>query len=542
MSEAGNFTRRELLAAGAAALAPMPALGQPPARIAPDWQSLIAACRVPDWFRDAKFGIWSHWGPQCVPEYGDWYGRKMYVQGDPFYEHHRRTYGHPSRFGFIELIGRWRAERWEPQALTALFRRAGARYVMAMANHHDNFDNFDSAHHPWNSVRVGPRRDIVGTWARHVRDAGLRFGVSNHSAHAWHWWQSAYGYDPEGPLRGVRYDAFRLRRRDGAGTWWEGLDPQDLYTGPNMVPPDRIGSIAAMNDWHAANDRQWMEHAPPRNPGFADKWLLRQIDLVEKYRPDIVYLDDYRLPFGRIGLEAVAHYYSRSRDWHGGMEVVLTAKQLTAYQRHGIVEDVERGFLAETRALPWQTSTCLGDWHYDRKIFERHGYKSAKTVVQRLCDVVSKNGNLLLSVPQRGDGSIDEDEVAILEALAGWFAVNGEAIHATRPWRMFGEGPTRLEAGAMNEGRASPFTSADIRFTTKGDALHALFLDWPERRATIEALGTRALPQARIERVELLGGGPLEFEREEAGLRVTLPPPRDAAFVPALRIFGSRLI
>jgi alpha-L-fucosidase len=162
--------------------------------------------------------------------------------------------------------------------------------------------------------------------------------------------------------------------------------------------------------------------------------------------------------------------------------------------------------------------------------------------VQRLCDVVSKNGNLLLSVPQRGDGSIDEDEVAILEALAGWFAVNGEAIHATRPWRMFGEGPTRLEAGAMNEGRASPFTSADIRFTTKGDALHALFLDWPERRATIEALGTRALPQARIERVELLGGGPLEFEREEAGLRVTLPPPRDAAFVPALRIFGSRLI
>ena len=273
-----------------------------------------------------------------------------------------------------------------------------------MANHHENFDNFDSAHHPWNSVRVGPRRDIVGSWARVARAAGLRFGVSNHSSHAWHWWQTAYGYDAEGPRRGRRYDAFRLRRRDGAGRYWQGLDPQLLYTGPSFVPPDGIGSIAAMNAWHDARDGQWMEHAPPRNPGFVRSWLLRQMDVVEKYRPDLVYLDDYRLPFGQTGIDAVAHYYRRSAEWHGAINGVVTAKQLSAYQRHGMVEDVERGFLAGTRAEPWQTSTCIGNWHYDRPLFERHGYKSAKLVVQRLCDVVAKNGNLLLSIPQRGAG------------------------------------------------------------------------------------------------------------------------------------------
>ena len=202
-----------------------------------DWALLAERRRTPEWFRDAKLGIWAHWGPQCVPEFGDWYGRLMYVQGNPFYEHHVRTYGHPSRFGFMELINRWRAENWDPEGLLDLYQAAGARYFVALANHHDNFDTFASAHHPWNSVNVGPRRDIIGTWAQAARRRGLPFGVSNHSAHAWHWWQTAYGYDAEGPLAGVRYDAWGLRKADGAGKWWAGLDPQELYTGPNMAPP-----------------------------------------------------------------------------------------------------------------------------------------------------------------------------------------------------------------------------------------------------------------------------------------------------------------
>ncbi len=280
-------------------------------------------------------------------------------------------------------------------------------------------------------------------------------------------------------MKGRRYDAYWLRKKHGSSTWWDGLDPQELYTGPSFVPPAGINSIAAMNEWHGARDGQWMEHAPPQNPAFVRKWLLRQKDLVEKYRPDIVYLDDSRIPFGQTGIEAVAHYCNQSLAWHGRIDGVLTAKQLSPYQRFGIVEDVERGLVEEIRPQPWQTSTCIGQWHYDRGLYERHGYKSAKTVIQRLADIVSKDGNLLLSIPQRGDGSIDEDEVAILQDLADWFARSGEAIYDTRPWRRFGEGPNMPKAGFMNEGDARPFTSADIRFTASQSGVNAIFLEWP---------------------------------------------------------------
>lgn len=497
---------------------------------------------MPDWFRDAKFGIWSHWGPQCVPEAGDWYGRLMYMQGSWPYRHHVETYGHPSRTGFLEIVGRWKAERWDPADLLDRFRRAGARYIVSMANHHDNLDMFDSAHHQWNTTRVGPMRDIVGTWEKLVREAGLPFGVSNHSSHAWHWWQTAYGYDPEGPMKGRRYEAFWLRKHHGRGTWWDGLDPQDLYTGPAFVPPDGIDSEAAMNAWHEARDGQWLQHAPPQNPAFVEKWLLRQMDLVEKYRPDLVYFDDYRLPFGQTGIDAVAHYYNKALEWHGGLDAVLTAKRLSPYQRHAIVEDVERGFVADIQTVPWQTDTCIGNWHYDRGLYERNGYKSAREVVQRLCDVVSKNGSLLLSIPQRGDGSIDAAEEKILDDLAGWFALNGEAIYATRPWRVFGEGPTRPPVGMQNEGEAKPFTAQDVRFTVGRGVLNAFFLDWPAGEAVIASLGARALPGAEIERVEAMDGRPLPSRRDGGALRVALPRPEPGAFVPGIRLYGRGLI
>jgi len=500
------------------------------ARAAVDWASLAQGFQVPDWFRDAKFGIWAHWGPQCVAEAGDWYGRLMYVQGHPAYEHHLRHYGHPADTGFIDLIGRWQAAAWQPEALVRRYARAGARYFVALACHHDNFDTFDSAHHRWNAARVGPRRDLIGGWARAARAAGLRFGVSNHSSHAWHWWQTAYGYDAEGPRRGQRYDAYRLRAGDGRGRWWQGLDPQDLYTGPSFVPPDGFGSISAMNAWHDRNDGQWLEDVPPAHAAFARNWLARQMDLVEKYRPDLVYLDDSGLPFGALGLQAAAHFYARTRQG-GNLDGVLTAKRLSPAQRSGVVEDVERGFVDAIRAEPWQTCTCIGNWHYDRGLYERHGYKPAKLVIQRLADIVAKNGNLLLSIPVRGDGSIDDQEEAIVDGIERWFRANGEAIYGTRPWRVFGEGPTRMPAGEMNEASAAPFTSADIRFTQKGGAVYAILLDWPEGEARIGALAGTP-----VERVELLGGGPLGFRRGDDGVRVTLPRPAPGAMVPVLKI------
>src|SRR3954447_22549705 len=208
----------------------------------PTWESL-KQYKTPAWFRDAKLGIWAHWSAQCVPEQGDWYARQMYMQGTPVYEHHVRTYGHPSAFGFMEIDNLWKAERWEPEKLMSLYERAGAKYFFALANHHDNFDAYASKHHAWNSVNVGPKRDIIGIWAKVARARGLKFGVTNHSAHAWHWFQVAYGYDAEGPKRGVRYDAARLTKADGKGKWWDGLDPQELYTGRNIVVPDGINNI-----------------------------------------------------------------------------------------------------------------------------------------------------------------------------------------------------------------------------------------------------------------------------------------------------------
>jgi alpha-L-fucosidase len=530
-------TRRGVVAGALAGAASAVFAGRRP----PTWQSLAEAYRVPDWFRRAKFGIWSHWSAQCVPEAGDWYGRLMYMQGDPHYDHHLRHYGHPSKAGFMEIENLWRAEHWDPDALIARYKAAGARYFMALGCHHDNLDTWNSRHHAWNALRVGPKRDIVATWERAARAAGLRFAISNHSAHAWHWYQPAYGYDAEGPLRGQRYDAFRLTKDQGQGTWWEGLDPQELYGGRWFVAPDGIDSIKAMDAWHAAHDGEWLETVPPgaRGQAFAAKWLARQKDLVEQYRPDMVYFDDTELPFGPYGLEAAAHYYAQATQWHGRPDVVITGKKLTDLEAHAIVEDVERGFTDHIHAQPWQTDTCIGNWHYDRALFEQHRYKSAKQVVQRLCDVVSKNGNLMLSVPIRGDGTHDSDELAILDELGRWFAANGAGIYDSVPWRRFGEGPTQPPSGMLNEDSAKPFTAADVRFTVTHGAgsatLNAFFLKAPAGEAVITSLGSSAL---HAERVTMLDGRPVRFRQDVQGLAVTLPPsPRD--FVPGLRIEGQ---
>jgi alpha-L-fucosidase len=517
--------------------------------IGPSWTSLATSYRVPDWYRDAKFGIWAHWGPQCQPEFGDWYARLLYVQGrqswqqgETPYENHLRRYGHASRTGFIDIIGQWKAEHWRPDELLKRYVKAGARYFMAMGCHHDNFDLFASKHHEWNATRVGPKRDIVGTWEPLVRDAGLKFGVSNHSSHAWHWWQTAYGYDAEGPMRARRYDAYWLRKKHGRGRFWEGLDPQKLYTGPYYVPPAGIGSAAEMNAWHDKRDGQWIEAAPPFNPQFVRGWLLRQNQIVDDYRPDLMYFDDTGLPLGQAGLDAAAHYYNQALSWRGDIDVVVLGKKLEGIQRRAIIEDVERGFLDEIRPEPWQTDTCIGNWHYDRRLYESGGYKSAKQVVQRLADVVSKNGNLLLNVPVRGDGTIDEKEEAIVDEIAAWTARNGEAIFGTRPWRRFGEGPTKPPAGMLNEDQAKPFTTEDIRFTRTGEMLYAIFLDWPERESAISSLGANLLPDAVIERVELLGGPRLQFRRDAKALRIALPRLENGALVPALRISGRGLV
>lgn len=508
----------------------------------PTWESFEENYECPDWFRDAKFGIWAHWSAQCVPEAGDWYARHMYIQGHPQYDYHVSKYGHPSKFGFMELNNLWKAENWEPEKLMELYKRAGAKYFVTLANHHDNFDNYDSKYHDWNSVNVGPKRDIVGTWKRIARENGLYFGVSNHSAHAWHWFQTAYGYDGEGPLAGVRYDAATLTKEDGKGKWWEGLDPQDLYTGPTIKMPDGITSAKAVAEWHDKNTRAWNEDPPENNPGFTEKWFLRCQDLIDKYQPDLVYFDNTGLPLGQAGLDIVAHYYNASMQWNNGkLEVVATAKKLKANQNSGVVEDFERGLTDEIKKNPWQTCTCIGDWHYNRDVYNKNRYKTVRQVVHQLIDIVSKNGNLLLSIPVRGDGSIDELEVAFLEGMAEWIKINGEAIYGTRPWKVYGEGPTQVRSGMFNENKTR-FTSEDIRFTQKNGFLYAFIMGWPEDKyVVIKTLATDSeyLDGNKITDIHLLGyNGKLDWTQNEHGLRIKLPESQPCQHAVVFKIQG----
>lgn len=439
----------------------------------------------------------------------------------------------------MEMDNRWKAEHWNPEELLDLYVKAGARYFVSLANHHDNFDNYASRFHDWNSVRVGPKRDIVGAWAKAARARGLKFGVSNHSAHAWHWFQTAYGYDPEGARAGERYDSFKLTKYDGKGKWWEGLDPQELYAGAVMPMPDGIKSIKDADAWHAAHDRVWNEEPPLANPAFVRQWYLRCKDLIDSYKPDLVYFDNTGLPLGQAGLDVTAHYYNSAIAWHGSLQAVVNAKNLPDDRRAALVEDVERGFRSEILPHPWQTDTCIGDWHYNRERFLNKSYMTADAVVHRLCDTVAKNGCLLLSIPVRGDGSIDEEERKIVEGIASWTQRYGEAIFTSRPWRRSGEGPTQVAAGQFGENRMKPFEAADIRFTTKGNTLYAMTMGKPSG----EVLVTSLAGVGQVQRVEIVGSsGPLSFRQAADGLHVAVPDGAAHDYGVALRIDGEGLV
>lgn len=493
-----------------------------PGPFAPDWDSL-SRYQVPEWFRDAKFGLWAHWGPQCQPERGDWYARNMYIQGHPQYQYHLATYGHPSQFGFKDVIRQWKAQNWDPDRLMAIYRRAGARYFMAMANHHDNFDLWDSTYQPWNSTRIGPMRNIIGEWAAAARRHGLRFGVSVHASHAWIWFEPAQGADKDGPFAGVPYDG-KLTAQDGRGQWWEGLDPQDLYA--QNHPRSSEDPSAIHHQW------DWSTRLPP-DPVYLIKFYNRMIELIDKYQPDLIYFDDTVLPFwpiSNVGLEITAHFYNSHLAWHGRLDAVVFGKILNDQQKRCLVWDIERGVSNRIEPLPWQTCTCLGNWHYDRTIYERKAYKSARTVIHMLADIVSKNGNLLLSVPVRADGTLDELELKILEEIGQWLEVNGEAIYGTRPWKVFGEGPASqappLSAQGFNEGGLKPFTAQDIRFTCKGQRLYAIVLGWPDQPIRISSLGRTAGYRTQPVRSVQLLGSPEPLSWHQADEVLIIQPPK----------------
>ena len=467
---------------------------------------------IPQWYRDAKFGIWAHWGPQSGVEQGDWYARNMYIQGSRQYDYHVARYGHPSKIGYKDLCPQWKGADFDPEHLIQLYKRAGAKYFMSMGVHHDNFDLWDSKYTRWNAVKVGPHRDVVGMWRAAALKHGLKFGVSEHLWISYKWFAVSHGSDTTGPLAGVSYDgknpSYADLYHDAACEQWSKDDTSDQFGWNDTGIPDA-----------------WKHH-----------WFLRIQDLVNQYQPDVLYTDG-PLPFETYGCSVVANLYNLNASLHGGQtQAVYTSKRPEDSTVGTCVLDFERGLPNLIRPNHWQTDTCIGEWHYSRPLYERHGYKTPKTVIDMLVDIVSQNGNLLLNFPLPNNGRLDPDEMKVLSAITDWMAINSEGIHGTRPWKIYGEGPSMLAekpGGGFNEGARKPFTAEDVRFTTKPNTLYAFIMGSPKDEIVIRALGTHS-PQSppKIANVVLLGHpGHLTWAQDPVGLRVSVPqqPPSDLA-------------
>ena len=496
----------------------------------PTWQSLEQH-QTPEWFRDAKFGIWAHWGAQCVEGSGDWMARGLYLEGGDQYKYHREHYGHPSEFGYKDVLPLFKAERWNPDSLVARYKRCGAQYFFVLGNHHDNYDLWDSKYQPWNSKNIGPKRDILDEWAKAAKKQGLPLGISFHADHAWTWFEPSRRYDLEGDKAGVWYDG-NLTKEDGKGKWWEGLDPQMLYQQQHPMSQGSWDNRRVHSQW------DWSHGACPPSQEFVTNFYDRTLDAINRYQPDLIYFDVTVLPFYPLsdcGLKIAAHLYNKNPRG------VVFGKILNEDQKKALTWDVERGAPNQMIEQPWQTCNCIGDWHYNTRTYRR-GYRTATNIVKQLVDIVSKNGNLLLNIPLRGDGTYDEKAAAFLDELEAWMTQNGESIFGTRPWVKFGEGPVaekdiKISDQGFNEAQYNGMDYRDIRFNQTRKYLYVTAMGWPaDGKLLIKSLAKKG-PHFKksISSVYLLGYGKLKARQTAAGLEVQLPKPCNK-IAPVLRI------
>ena len=463
---------------------------------APTSESLLNY-KVPQWYEDAKFGIFIHWGLYSVPAYdNEWYPRTMYTAGHRAFQHHVETYGPQNKFGYKDFIPMFKARRFDPDRWAKLFRKAGAKYVVPVAEHHDGFAMYDCGFSKWTAVKMGPRRDLVGELAQAVRREGMVFGLSNHRIEHWFFMEEGMKFDSD--VRDGRYADF-----------YGPAQPKDS-------PMD-----------------------PPLGARWLDEWLVRCAELVDKYEPQVFYFDwwiNYHMAKAHLRRFA-SYYYNRGAAQSRG--VVLNYKD-DALPPGAAVLDFERGVSADIRPMYWQTDTAVGrnSWGYVKDM----QYKSATEIIGDLADIVSKNGGLLLNIGPRGDGSIPEQDEEILLEIGRWLSVNGEAIYGTRPWRLSGEGPAGARGGMFSEDKRKPYTSRDIRFTTQGGrALYAICLGWPEKDLTIRSLGSdMKLFGGKIEDVQFLGSRqPVQWVRRAGGLKVKMPRSKPCNHAFALKIRGN---
>ena len=469
-----------------------------------DWESL-RSYEAPEWYKDAKFGIFIHWGAYSVPAFGsEWYPRMMYVEGSPEYRHHIDTYGKQDKFGYKDFIPMFKAEHFDPVAWAELFKKAGAKYVVPVAEHHDGFAMYDSGLSDWTVAKMGPHRDTTGELAKAVRAAGLHFGVSSHRVE------------------------------------------HNFFMGPGRSIPSDVNDAQYAMLYGPAHNWVMNPRGTPLNNDFtyvstewANDWLARSAELVEKYHPDIMYFDWWIGQSSiRPNLTRFAAFYYNNSLKYGDHVGVINYKDY-AMQEHSGVLDLERGQLGDIRPLYWQTDTSVSNksWGY----IENDTFKSPQFVVDQLIDIVSKNGNLLLNIGPRSDGTIPEQVQQVLLDVGAWVNVNGEAIYGTRPWRTYGEGPTNVAAGSFHDTDVANYKPEDFRFTTKGDVLYVLGLAWPANgEAVVRALAA-TVGSEPVASVALLGGDAnLRFEQRVDGLHVHLNGPPPAKYAYALRVKFAR--
>jgi len=470
----------------------------------PDWESL-QTYEAPEWYRDAKFGIFIHWGAYSVPAFGsEWYPRLMYVKGSPEYKHHIETYDPQDKFGYKDFIPRFKAEHFDPAAWAELFKKAGAKYVVPVAEHHDGFAMYDSGLSDWTVVKMGPHRDTTGELAKSVRAVGLHFGVSSHRVE------------------------------------------HNFLLGPGRTIPSDVNDPQYAMLYGPAHNWIMNPSGTPLNndftyvsPEWANDWLARSAELVRKYEPDIVYFDWWIGQASiRPNLTRFAAFYYNSSLKHGDHIGVINYKDY-AMQDHSAVLDLERGQLGDIRPLPWQTDTSVSNksWGY----INDDTFKLPEFIVHQLIDIVSKNGNLLLNIGPRSDGTIPDEVQRVLLDVGAWLNMNGEAIYGTRPWRVYGEGPTKVAAGSFHDTETTNYKPDDFRFTTKGDVLYVIGLAWPTNgEAVIHSLAQTG-GSSRVRSATLLGNdAELKFEQRIDGLHVQLPAQTPSKYAYAVRVRFDR--
>lgn len=514
----------------------------------PTWNSIEANYPgTPAWLRDSKFGIWVHFGPQAAGESGDWYARKLYVEGTSAYENHLKKYGHPSEVGYKEVLRDWNPAKFSPKALVDIYKDAGARFLIIQGVHHDQFDMWDSKYQAWNSTRLGPKRDFLGEWEKASRAAGIRFGITFHHEYSWWWWQTAFQSDTQGDKAGIPYDG-NLTLEDGKGKWWEGLDPRYLY-GVNLREYESVAE-AANTLWSPPKPGIFSGHLEFAK-WYAKWWALRMMDAVDKYQPDFIYTDGTdQQPFSGSGTgtgykcdamqRVIADFYNRTLADRGEVDVFSIVKFRKT--TNGTVNTCETGIpegIKDDQA--WIAETPVGDWFYGPDFVY-----SSDAVIRYLLEIVARDGSFGLSIPLRPDGSMDEACHEMLHEVGEWMRVNGDGIYGSSAWKVLGEGKdgklNTLPGGRIGQWQADHvFYNTDFRFTVgKDGTLYAWCMTIPKAgdKLTIVSLGTnKGLFDKKIRSVELMGTEQsVDWKQNADGLEIVYPDSVDLKTAVGFRI------